>query len=343
MPNDLDPFARVAYREGQLLTAHDLKAEKLYQDRLRWLHVVGLHATWGIVSGLSVSGSTGARTLTVEPGYAVDDQGRDILLSGPMIVALPDVMGPATLVLSVSYQADATFRRHSQWAQVCLGAGLGPRLEQAEFSWQPPMDLSFGAQVPLVKVEIVNGALLGQLDFRVRRYARREAAPVFGWGNTEPGQTGWTMQDQPQPPQEALKSFWLQARVDTSQAGFTQTPYYFAFLSGYGVNNPDRLWQDEGIKAVLAEGQESTAFLNHFGFIKDATAESFTYRILHRMEHSSIVPIDETQAEKLRWTIYWVGLEPVRDCPQLPWFQLLLPFLKESLGPGFAPVGFDHL
>src|ERR1041384_5490163 len=117
MPNDLNPFARIAYREGQLLTAHDLRAEKFDEDRLRWLHVTGLHATWGIVSGLTVSGNSGDRTLTIAPGYAIDNEGRDLLLAGETEFPLPDVLMPTTLVLVVSYQPDAKFRSCAQLTQ----------------------------------------------------------------------------------------------------------------------------------------------------------------------------------------------------------------------------------
>jgi hypothetical protein len=321
MPNDRNKgFERIVYRDGQLLTAPDMSDEKSYEDRLRWLHVANLHATWGIVFGLTVSVRSGEKTVTVEPGYAVDDEGRDILLSEQMEIPIPHVLGAATLVLTASYQRDASFRLRSRLAQVCLREGASKLLEQPAFYWQQPTDLSFGPQIPLVKVELFNGILQGQPDFRLRRYARRESVPIIGWGNTEPGETGWVMGDQPQPPND-VKSLWLRIKVDTSEAGFTQTPHYFAFLRGYGVNNPDRLVTEDDIKAVRDEGQESAVFLNHLSFIMDPTVISFTYRILHRTGNLPGVPINDTQAEMLRWSIHWFGIEPSSDCPQMtPWF-----------------------
>src|SRR5262252_4787256 len=118
MAKDLTRLARIAYRDGQLLAAHDLSAEKSYEDRLRWLHVAGLHATWGIVSGLAVSGNSGERTLTVAPGYAIDNEGRDLLLSGEVKLPLPAIKGPATLVLTASYRPDANCRLQSRSMQV---------------------------------------------------------------------------------------------------------------------------------------------------------------------------------------------------------------------------------
>src|SRR5262252_3098376 len=177
MAKDLTRLARIAYRDGQLLAAHDLSAEKSYEDRLRWLHVAGLHATWGIVSGLAVSGNSGERTLTVAPGYAIDNEGRDLLLSGEARLPLPAIKGPGTLVLTANYRPDGDYRKQLS-AQVCLDEMQTPLLEQPEFSWQLPADFCFGREIPLAKIEVADGALRGLPDGRVRRYARREAAPV---------------------------------------------------------------------------------------------------------------------------------------------------------------------
>ena len=38
------------------LTSRDMRDDKRIDDRLRWLHVRYLHAVWGIVNGLDVSG-----------------------------------------------------------------------------------------------------------------------------------------------------------------------------------------------------------------------------------------------------------------------------------------------
>jgi hypothetical protein len=329
MPNDLNPFARLAYREGQLLTAHDLRAEKFYEDRLRWLHVMGLHATWGIMSGLTVSGNSGDQTLTVAPGYAIDNEGRDLLLAGEMKLPLPAVLTPTTLVLVVSYQPDAKFRSYAQLTQVCLHESQSRPLEQLEFSWQQPTDVCFGRQIPLAMVEVSGGALQGQPDERVRRYARRATTPLIGWGSTEAGQTGWTIKDQDQPKVESL---WLEVMVDTSAAGFTQTPDYFALLCGYGVNNPERLKTDQAIQEALAS-VEATVFLSHLSFIRYQTPLGFYYHVLRQSDKLPGVPgvhVNDAQAEQLRWRIYWIGVEPNSDCP------LEVPFLLPFFGAAFS-------
>jgi hypothetical protein len=344
MPNDSHSFERLAYRAGQLLTAHDLREQKSNEDRLRWLHVVGLHGTWGIVWGLTVSGNIGDRMLTVAPGYAVDQQGRDLPVAGEMKIPLPVVVEPATLVLTLSYKRDAEFRQYSQLLQVCLGEGGSRPLEQPLFSWRQPTEVCFSSEIPLVKVEVVGGALANFLDLRARRYTRRESIPTIGWGNTEPGTTGWKTEDQSQSPSPDLKSLWLQIQVDTSEAGFTQTPYYFAFLCGYGVDNPDRINKEDDVKAVLAERQKSTIFLNHLGFISESSVSGFTYRILRRTSNSPGAFINAAQAEQLQWSIQWIGIEPNSDCPEMPpWFPILRGPLGAFLASSAAFSGLDDL
>lgn len=343
MPNDLHPFARLAHREGQRLTADDLRAEKSYEDRLRWLHVVGLHSTWGIVSGLNIYGMTGDRMLTVEPGYAVDEAGRDLLLADEMKIPVPDILGPALLVLVMSYRADAKFRRKpSELAQLCLHEPEARPLEQPEFSWQPAMDARLGPQVPLVKVEVSGGVINSVLGRRVRRYARREGASVIGWGSTEPGRTGWTLEKHPDPA-PSPDPVWLQAEVDTSEAGFTQVPHYFAFLRGHGVNKASRLKTDNDIRDALTE-PESTIFLSYLSFVERPAITGFTYRIIRRAGTLPAVTITNEQAERLRWSIHWIGIESNSDCPGLPpWFAKVNPFFGAPMGQSPTAYSFNHM
>lgn len=343
MSNELHPFARLAHREGQRLTADDLRAEKSYEDRLRWLHVVGLHSTWGIVSGLNISGMIGDRMLTVGPGYAVDEAGRDLLLAGETKIPVPDILGPAVLVLVMSYRADTKFRRNAaELAQVCLHEPEARPLEQPEFSWQPAMDAHFGLQVPLIKVEVSGGVVSSLLGGRVRRYARREGASIIGWGSTEPGRTAWTLEKHPDP-DPSPEPVWLQVEVDTSEAGFTQVPHYFAFLRGHGVNKASRLKTDNDIRDALTE-PESTIFLSYLGFIERPSVVGFTYKIIRRAGTLPAVTITNDQAEQLRWSIHWMGIESNSACPDLPpWFPKVNPFFGASMGRGPTPYGFNHI
>lgn len=78
---------RPRYFTGQLLGEADFKQEQLYvRDKLR-RHNRMLHG-WGIVSGLDVRAGQADSELTVEPGYALDRFGDEIVVSAPVIVDL---------------------------------------------------------------------------------------------------------------------------------------------------------------------------------------------------------------------------------------------------------------
>ena len=62
---------------------------------------------------------------------------------------------------------------------------------------------------------------------KIRRFARGEAQPRCYAAETFGGQTNWIQKAD----LRAANVIWLQARVDTSEAGFVHPPFYFARLS----------------------------------------------------------------------------------------------------------------
>jgi hypothetical protein len=73
---------RPRYFFGQLLDVDDLRADQEYSMQKRRVHNRALHG-WGVVCGLEVTPSSEA-TITVLPGYAVDENGRDIVVGEPV-------------------------------------------------------------------------------------------------------------------------------------------------------------------------------------------------------------------------------------------------------------------
>src|SRR5262245_23484544 len=138
MANELDiPFDRITYRNGQLLTARDLRDDMRRDARLRWLHVQHLHETCGIALGLEVHLASGdGKALVIGPGYAVDGMGHDILLPNGIGLTVPNVTGPQPFVLVLGYLEDAAFHDRPDLATLCLGEGLDPRHERPSFFWQ---------------------------------------------------------------------------------------------------------------------------------------------------------------------------------------------------------------
>jgi hypothetical protein len=310
MPSDLEiPFDRITYRAGQLLTARDRRDEERRHGRLRRLHTRYLHETWGISLGFIVHKMGDNKAVIVGPGYAVDGAGRDILLAEGIQVPVPEATGSETFVLVASYQEDAAFQGRPDAAALCLSGGLDTRHERPIFSWHPPDAVRFGPQVPLVQVIVQNGTIQGRLDLRVRRNARPLIRPHMGCGVTEPGRTGWRLWEE-QGQDDALG---LEVVVNTSEIGFTNTPYYFAALHGdFGNRDGEPLFESD----AWPSGTAPAFFLDAFGFVTDADRESFTYRIVRTRELSFPFEraISPAEAERREWIISWLGIEPVSGC-----------------------------
>jgi hypothetical protein len=299
------PFDRVTYHDGQLLATADLRDDQRRAVRFRRLHVRYMHETWGIALGLKVVAALDNSAVVVAPGYAVDADGRDIVLARAARVPVPEEVGPQRFVLTLSYQEDAAYRTMADLTGLCLGSDADLRREQPVVTWRRPEDVRFGPQVPLVQVGVAQGTIQGALDFRVRRYARPLVRPHAGWGASELGRTGW--QDWQDGGQQALG---LETVVDTAEAGFTKTPYYFVLLQGDFSNK-----KGEPIATLdyWPAGTEPAFFGPPAGFISAAARDSFTYRLIGGTFPFG-TPATANQAEQRGWRIFWLGLEPVGGC-----------------------------
>ena len=288
-PQDLQiPFDRVTYREGQLLASRDLQDDVRTDQRLRSLHTHYLHDTWGIALGFTVTASAGSASVGIGPGYALDDSDQEILLDVDLLLPVPNTQAITDLVLVIRHQPDSAYRALPGTASVCFGGGIDPRDERPVFVWRTLETLQTGPDVPLVKITAQLGALLGPPDLSVRRNATRFVRPHIGSGVADIGDSsGQTV------------------FVDTSDAGFTQTPLYFARFEGSSPKLPPLL---------IAE-------VNALASIVDPTPAGF----------SLAVPLQFLVFERFTGiSVVWLGIEQVTGCE--PVANILFPFLLS----GFA-------
>lgn len=90
-PSKLVVVPRPALRDGQPVTAADLRAALDYQRALQWQHNRILHG-YGIVVGLEVmvqENEDGGVELLISPGYALDGWGRELIVPEPLTLHLP--------------------------------------------------------------------------------------------------------------------------------------------------------------------------------------------------------------------------------------------------------------
>jgi len=101
----MPPVQRPRYFDHQFLKVEDFTLETEYHLDMRRRHNRGLH-TPGVVDGLTAAGSSGATSVTVAPGVALDRQGREIVLVEPRTVTLPT--GVASARVYIAYREQET-------------------------------------------------------------------------------------------------------------------------------------------------------------------------------------------------------------------------------------------
>jgi hypothetical protein len=90
-------FERPRYFAGKLLTAEDLELEQRYHiERRRLLNRMLQGA--GVVSGLGVLADAPG-SVTVEPGFALDPRGRELLVCEAQQVPIPNSADPVSICL----------------------------------------------------------------------------------------------------------------------------------------------------------------------------------------------------------------------------------------------------
>ncbi|HEV7675051.1 MAG TPA: hypothetical protein VGQ12_11025 [Candidatus Angelobacter sp.] len=188
---------RVRYWEGQLLSSGDLETQMRVVAELRRLHNRAVHGAYGIAIGLQASDIVNG-ALPLSCGLAYDCSGRELIVPISTSVALPSSFS-TPLLLIISYDAESQLSR---------------------LSWLPENSLK---PANVVAVARVKPGSPPQLDHDYRPVvARPLARPRIAAGATVPGDTAWELWE------ENGISIGVQSEVDTSAAGFTTTPNYFA-------------------------------------------------------------------------------------------------------------------
>jgi hypothetical protein len=270
------PIDRLVWLDGQVLASRDLRDDQYTSDRLRHLHIRYLHKTWGVVEGLSVTGA-GSSGVKVQLGYALDIEGRELLLPADMKFSAPqNVTASTTMYLVISRGSTLHCCATPDPSLLCPGVNAGISIEQGELSWKTVSQVHRGHDVLLARVFIQHGKVASAVDTSVQRRADTMAQPRIWSDITQPGQTGWTNGSE-----QSLVE--IGATVDTTNAGFFRKPSYFAYLTG--------------------TSQAAS------GFILSASARRFTFVVRPAFAWTPGFQFDAATAESAGWTIAWVVIE----------------------------------
>jgi|SoiMethySBSTD1v2_1073268.scaffolds.fasta_scaffold684032_2 hypothetical protein len=218
---------RLRYRQGQMLRSQDLNDQAVIEGQLRWWHNRGAHNAYGVVAGILEGfavelSDPSAKEFTVKPGVAYDCFGRELVLARELKTKTPDEITEGSATLLVQYQPPAAHAEPISARQPSKNASAGPALV-----WKAGR-VSVRDGVPIARISDIT-KLDGGAGISVDRpIARPLARPHIANGRTHADGSGWELWTQKTSGGEFFLGF--QIIVDTSAAGFTKVPCYFAWM-----------------------------------------------------------------------------------------------------------------
>ncbi len=327
---------RLQFFNGQQLFASDLQGIDAFNREMRWLHNRSLHQP-GVGNGFAVYAKKGDREVTVQPGYAVDSQGREIVLLDTHVEQIPPVAGEPNgqsvfYDLTVAYPEDSNLEEAETRDGICLPRGVVRRREAPVFCWvrlkrgadnnlrvvstKLAQDIQQGLKIVLARAEVLNCQLNQDLSIAQRRNARPSKQPYIACGTQPADWSPWEIESVEEGP---LLSLWKQesrilqgegekiilgltARIETATAGFLTTPCYSTRIDG---TKPKIFLQSElnepGL--IIVDGQM---------YVQDPRPDGFTaYLVVLTLlgDRNLITNPKVIEWAKLNWRVLWMGIE----------------------------------
>jgi hypothetical protein len=221
---------RMRHVPRQMLRSRDFRDQGVVDAELRWWHQRAVHDAFGVADGLTVTPFEEVPNLfTVAPGLAYDCYGRELRLRAPRTVAGPG-LSKDELTLVARFAGDGT---------------------EADLVWLLSDRVRPETGVPLTHHP-------KPADPAAVPYARPLASPRVHAGATQPGATAWEPWDPP-----GLEGLGVQVRIDTSPAGFSTVPCYFASLQWPHVPEAgvrSRIIRALGLQYVQLEAVDGFSF-----------------------------------------------------------------------------------
>ncbi|HSS95544.1 MAG TPA: hypothetical protein VLK33_00860 [Terriglobales bacterium] len=219
----------VRYWQGQKLRSSDFNDIHSIEAQRRWWHNRALHNAYGIHEGFLATADAGATAIRVQAGLAYDDSGRELILESDQVVPVPNISTDGNIVLFVGYREKIAQPRPQNLAR----AGCSNSTPQfVEFVWRKKDSCQSADGVPLAEVKFLKGK---RAPVTITLPSTRPLArPLLATGSTVAGNTAWELWTAGWAPTQRYRyqSYGVQTTIDTSAAGFTDEPCYFAWLEG---------------------------------------------------------------------------------------------------------------
>jgi hypothetical protein len=232
---------RQQFFNGQRLFADDLQYIEAFNREMRWLHNRSLHQA-GIGGGLKVYGEKGDRQVLIGPGYAIDAQGREIVLIENHAEPVPPVAGKdgrndeaAVYDLVVSYGRSDDLDDAETRQGVCSGRDAVRKREAPVFCWvklkqseetddfQPDgvsdellKEYKNRTRIVLARIKVKNCQLDERLSITERRSARADCGPNIACRHLDPPGL-WTVVSDPPLERTEYSSLLSIPNVDTGR------------------------------------------------------------------------------------------------------------------------------
>ena len=321
------PIEHLKFFNGQRLFATDLQDLEEFNRVMRWLHNQSLHQA-GVASGYAVVGNKGDSQITIQPGYAIDAQGRELVLEKTTLIQVPPVANdgqgnPVYYDVVVSYQADPITTETRDG--VCAARSAIRLRETPNFCWAElaptsdligaanPLDdtrkavlaklnqdIESGIRIRLARAEVLNCKLNQPLSISQRRNARPALQPYVAAGSTISSTASWTT---------AVDALGITAAlaVDTSAANFRSVPQYTGTVVG-----------SRSISITMGS-VKNTVLIDGFVRIDTPTVSGFTLSIvvpaiLISQKLGSLTDVAKALQNALNatspvWYVSWMGVE----------------------------------
>jgi hypothetical protein len=284
---------RLQYWQGQRLRRIDFRDGEAYDARLRAWHNRSLHETGGVAFGLKASVS--GRDVHITFGLAYDRMGREIWLAQDTVISPPMAPDPASYLVVLNPTL-------SLWPEGCFDAMNG---------------------VVLARITLNDGMLT--YDDCAPKLLRPLTRPRLAQGESVHGNTPWEIWSVDSPDGKGgfeSREVGVQTLIDTSAAGFTQTPRYFASLQAPHWSASD-----------ASRPEFAPAYFAH---IAEPTANQFTFRLLlqgiARRSFGALSPVARASRVSLTNQIMTVELDKATDFRQGDPVVMLRPRADRASG-----------
>jgi hypothetical protein len=252
---------RVQYWQGQMLKSRDFRDIQAVAAQRRWWHNRAMHNAYGVYKGLAISLTPDSSAVEVRPGVAYDCFGQELILQIKRTIPLPALPAEED---GVQFLLARYLASQDSCPDGSSGGCWGPQdrglFETIEFFWKPRQSVTLTDGVP------IGGALLKGKDFRlipdlVRPSIQPLASALLVSGSTVPGNTAWDLWTAgASNPTAGANVIGVQTTIDTSAAGFTDIPIYFAQLEGPLWNPQTRQLVPALLPSIVDEAANSFTF-----------------------------------------------------------------------------------